>query len=44
MHILAIIGTPTKEAGYTMRTVQALEQSLCDQSDARLEYVFLEDL
>ena len=44
MHILAIIGTPTKEAGYTMRTVQALEQSLCEQSDARLEYVFLEDL
>jgi len=44
MHILAIIGTPTKEAGYTMRTVQALEKSLCDQSDARLEYVFLEDL
>jgi multimeric flavodoxin WrbA len=44
MHILVIIGTPTKAAGYTMRTVQALERSLVEQAGARLEYIFLEDL
>jgi len=45
MQILAIIGTPTKESGYTTRTVQALERSLCDQRpDTRVEYLFLEDL
>jgi multimeric flavodoxin WrbA len=44
MQILAIIGTPTKDTGYTMRTVQALEQSLAAQSAARMDYIFLEDL
>ena len=44
MRILAIIGTPTRDAGYTMRTVQALERSLIEQSTARVDYIFLEDL
>ena len=44
MRLLAIIGTPRKDKGYTMRTVRALEKSLCELADVRLEYIFLEDL
>lgn len=44
MKVLAIIGTPTKNSGYTMRSVVALENSLQAIRDTKFEYLFLEDL
>jgi multimeric flavodoxin WrbA len=44
MNILAIIGTPTREEGYTTKTVQALEKSICALSDATVDYLYLSDL
>lgn len=43
MRVLAIIGTPTKEKGYTTRTVEVLEQSLKSKSEIEFEYLYLED-
>lgn len=44
MKILAVIGTPTREEGYTTKTVRALEQSLVQQAGAEVDYVYLADL
>ena len=44
MKILAIIGTPTRDAGYTVRTVRAIEESLAPVDDMQMEYLYLEDL
>jgi len=44
MHILAIIGTPTGDEGYTTKTVQALEQALQRQADVQVDYVYLADV
>lgn len=45
MKILAIIGTPTRECGYTTKTVDALAESIKKQRpDAEIEYVYLEDI
>ncbi len=44
MRILAIVGTPTKDQGYTMRSVVALERSLRQIADIEFEYLFLEDI
>lgn len=44
MKILAIIGTPTRQAGFTTQTVDALANSIRRKGDADVEYVFLEDL
>lgn len=43
MKILAIIGTPTRDAGYTTRTVAALEESLRSRVPVDFEYLYLED-
>ena len=43
MRVLAIIGTPTKEEGFTTRTVEVLEQSLRSKAEIRYEYLYLED-
>ena len=43
MKILAIIGTPTKQDGYTTKTVEVLQQSFLKQRDAEFSYIFLED-
>ncbi|MEZ5562974.1 MAG: NAD(P)H-dependent oxidoreductase [Gammaproteobacteria bacterium] len=43
MKVLAIIGTPTREKGYTTRSVEVLEQSLRRKSDVQFEYLYLED-
>lgn len=43
MKVLAIIGTPTKEEGYTTQTVELLEQSLKKKCATQFEYLFLED-
>ena len=44
MKILSIIGTPTKDAGYTVRTVRELERSLGKIADVEMEYLYLEDV
>ena len=41
MRVLAIIGTPTKEEGFTTRTVEVLEQSLRSKAEIRYEYLYL---
>ena len=43
MKVLAIIGTPTREAGYTTRTVATLETCLRKHCDIDFEYLHLED-
>jgi multimeric flavodoxin WrbA len=43
MKILAIIGTPTKQDGYTTKTVEILQQSFLRQRDVEFDYIFLED-
>lgn len=43
MKVLAIIGTPTREKGYTTRSVEVLEQILRSKCEARFEYLYLED-
>ena len=42
-NILAIIGTPTREQGYTTKTVQALAKAVDERGDARVEYLYLGD-
>ena len=42
--ILTIIGTPTREEGYTTKTVQALADSIQQQSSCDIEYLYLADL
>jgi multimeric flavodoxin WrbA len=42
--ILAIIATPTRDEGYTYKTVRALEESILEQSAAEVEYLYLADL
>jgi len=45
MKILAIIGTPTREDGYTTKTVDALAAAIRTQRPAtEIEYVFLENV
>lgn len=44
MKILAIIGTPTREAGFTTQTVDALAKSIREKSNADVEYLYLEDV
>ncbi len=44
MKILAIIGTPTKEVGYTTQTVSALGRCLSDKYNAEVNYLYLEDI
>jgi len=41
--ILAIIGSPTRDTGYTFRSVQALEQQLRAREDVDFDYIFLTD-
>jgi multimeric flavodoxin WrbA len=43
MKILAIVGTPTKEDGYTTKTVAELEKSFLAKGATAFDYVFLED-
>ncbi len=43
MKFLAVIGTPTRELGYTTRTVEALETSLRSRAAIDFEYLYLED-
>ena len=43
MKILAIIGTPTKEDGYTTKTVAEIEKSFLGKRAAEFNYIFLED-
>ncbi len=44
MKVLAIIGTPTREAGCTTRSVKILEQSLKAAAEVEFEYAYLGDL
>jgi multimeric flavodoxin WrbA len=44
MKVLAIIGTPTRDKGYTTRSVEALEASMRQKCELQIEYVFLEDI
>ena len=44
MKVLAIIGTPTGSAGYTTRSVEALEKSLQARHNVQFDYLYLEDL
>jgi len=44
MKILAIIGTPTRETGFTTQTVDVLANSIRGISDAEIEYIYLEDI
>ena len=44
MKILAIIGTPTRQAGFTTQTVDVLANSIREKSDAEIEYLYLEDV
>jgi len=41
--ILAIIGSPTRDTGYTFRSAQVLERQLRARADVDFEYVFLVD-
>jgi multimeric flavodoxin WrbA len=43
MKILAIIGTPTKEEGYTTKTVAELESSFSSRRAVEFDYIFLKD-
>jgi multimeric flavodoxin WrbA len=43
MKILAIIGTPTRQDGYTTKTVEVLEQSFLKQRKVEFDYIYLED-
>jgi len=42
--ILAIVGTPTKDSGYTMRTIKAIEASLQQKCSVQVDYLFLEEV
>ena len=44
MKILAIVGTPTKSAGFTTQSVQLLEAALHKKAKLEFEYLYLEDL
>ena len=44
MKILAIIGTPTRQSGYTTQTVDALARSLRAKGQVEIEYIHLEDV
>lgn len=44
MKILAIIGTPTRQAGYTTQTVDALARSLRARGQVEIESIYLEDM
>ena len=43
MRILAIIGTPTKEDGYTTKTVAEIEKSFQSKRAVEFNYIFLKD-
>ena len=44
MKIIAIVGTPTKQAGFTTKTVELLEAALQKKTDVEFEYLYLDDL